>query len=140
LLSDRDWTGIGLVELIETRVVPYLGDPQQLVIAGPDLQLPADHALALGLVLHELAVNAARFGALSTPDGKVSVAWKSTPEKRLELSWLERGGPTPEVRERGFGTELIERGLDKILGSDVSYSLKKEGAVAKISFPLSAEA
>jgi PAS domain S-box-containing protein len=139
LLSDRDWTGIGLVELIETRVVPYLGDPQQLVIAGPDLQLPADHALALGLVLHELAVNAARFGALSTPDGKVSVAWKATPEKRLELSWLETGGPAPKARERGFGMELIERGLDKILGSDVSYSLKAKGAVAKISFPLSAE-
>jgi two-component sensor histidine kinase len=140
LLSDRDWTGIGLVELIEARVRPYLGEPQQLVMAGPDLQLPADHALALGLVLHELAVNAARFGALSTGKGLVSIAWHKAPERRLALTWKETGGPRIEATERGFGTELIERGLDKIVGSTVSYALNPKGAEAKISFPLPAEA
>jgi PAS domain S-box-containing protein len=140
LLSDRDWTGIGLVELIETRVKPYLGEPEQLSIAGPDLQLPADHALALGLVLHELTVNAARFGALTTAEGRVSVTWARTRDKRLDLTWRESGGPKPIARERGFGTELIERGLDKILDSEVKYTLEPKGAEAKISFPLPEEA
>jgi two-component sensor histidine kinase len=136
LLSDRDWAGIGLVELIETRVKPYIENPRQLALAGPDLELPADHALALGLVLHELAVNAARFGALSNETGVVSVAWTKTPERRLELSWKETGGPKVKAPERGFGTELIERGLDKIVGSDVHLTLESKGAEAKISFPL----
>jgi len=138
LLSDRDWAGIGLVELIESRLRPYLGEPKQLAIAGPDLQLPPDHALALGLVLHELAVNAARHGALSTRRGVVSIAWSRTPDRRLELSWKEKGGPAVKAQERGFGTNLIERGLDKIVDSEVSYVLEPEGAEAKISFPLPA--
>jgi PAS domain S-box-containing protein len=138
LLSDRDWTGIGLIELIQARVVPYVSEPSQLTIAGPDITLPADHALALGLVLHELAVNAARFGSLSSPLGRVSVAWKRTRGQQLEINWKERGGPDIGVPERGFGTELIERGLDKIVGSDVRYTFDPKGAEAKITFPLQA--
>lgn len=140
LLSDRDWTGIGLVELIEARVGAYVEDSRQLAIAGPDLQLPPDHALALGLVLHELASNAARFGALSTPEGVVSVAWRRTPDQTLALSWKETGGPAVNAAGRGFGTELIERGLDKIVGSKVQYGFEPAGAQATISFPLPAEA
>jgi PAS domain S-box-containing protein len=138
LLSDRDWSGIGLVELIEARIGPYLDQPKQLVIAGPDLQLPPDHALALGLVLHELAVNASRFGALSRRDGLVSIAWSRTPEGRLELTWLESGGPEVTSPARGFGTDLIERGLDKIVGSKVEFTIEPKGARAKIGFPLPA--
>lgn len=136
LLSDRDWAGIGLVELIETRLGPYLNDPDQLAIAGPDLQLPPDHALALGLVLHELTVNASRFGALSADGGLVSIAWSRTAEGRLELTWRETGGPKVGGHERGFGIDLIERGLDKIVGSEVSYIFEPQGAEARITFPL----
>jgi two-component sensor histidine kinase len=136
LLSDREWTGIGLVELIQARVGPYLREPNQLAIAGPDITLPADHALALGLVLHELAVNAAQFGSLSLPVGRVSVGWTQAPGHPLELTWMERGGPDVRVAERGFGTELIERGLDKIVGSKVQYTLAAEGAEARITLPL----
>jgi PAS domain S-box-containing protein len=138
LLSERDWSGIGLVELIESRLGPYLYAPKQLAMAGPDLQLPPDHALALGLVLHELAVNASRFGALSSRDGLVSIVWSSTPERRLDLSWKETGGPKVKAPERGFGTDLIERGLDKIVGSEVASTFEPSGAEAKISFPLPA--
>ena len=128
------------MELIETRVVPYLGDPQQLVIAGPDLQLPADHALALGLGAPRTR---GQRGALW---GAFHARWKS--QRRVEgdagetpgadRGWRPAGRP-PKAPERGFGMELIERGLDKIIDSDVSYTLKPEGAVAKISFPISAE-
>jgi PAS domain S-box-containing protein len=138
LLSDRDWTGIGLIELVQTRVAPYVSEPSQLAIAGPDITLPADHALALGLVLHELVVNAARFGSLSSPLGRVSLAWSLTDDERLDLSWIERGGPATGPTERGFGTDLIERGLDKIIGSEVVYTIGPKGAEARITFPLPA--
>lgn len=140
LLSDRDWAGISLVELVESRVRPYLAGDGQLRIRGEDLQLPPDHALALGLVIHELTVNAARYGALSTEAGRVTVAWTLSPNRVLEFTWKERGGPEPVGFERGFGTELIERGLDKILDSTVAYTLGPEGAEAEITMPLPAEA
>jgi two-component sensor histidine kinase/PAS domain-containing protein len=138
LLSDRDWSGIGLVELVETRVGPYLRSEGQLKLSGEDVQLPPDHALGLGLVLHELAVNAARFGALSTAEGSVGIAWSLLPSRQFEINWTERGGPVVHGGERGFGMELIERGLDKVLGSKVVFSLEPKGAEAKISFPLDA--
>jgi two-component sensor histidine kinase len=140
LLSDRDWSGIGLVELLKSQVDPYVLDAsEQLVVQGADLRLPPDQALGLGLILHELASNAVKYGALSRPDGKVTVSWSEAaePGRRIELVWKESGGP-PVVKpaEAGFGTRLIERGLDKVLDSTVELSFPAEGAEAKISLPL----
>jgi two-component sensor histidine kinase len=140
LLAERDWTGIGLVELLKSQVEPYLiaaGD--QLVLSGNDLRLPPDHALGLGLILHELASNAVKFGALSRPEGLVTVAWTESRQgaRRITLVWTESGGPrVGSLGEAGFGTRLIQRSLDKVLDSSVELSFPPEGATARISLPL----
>jgi two-component sensor histidine kinase len=140
LLADRDWSGIGLIELLKSQVEPYLLDsPEQFAFAGNDLRLPPDHALGLGLIIHELASNAVKFGALSQPGGRVKVSWIESggPPRRIELIWQESGGPTVGApRETGFGTWLIQRSLDKVLDSSVELSFPESGAVAKISLPI----
>src|SRR5690606_11795422 len=99
-------------------------------------QLPPDHALGLGIILHELASNAARFGALSTDRGRLRVSWV-VESGEVYLTWSESGGPA--VRrpgDGGFGSRLIRRSLDKILGSRVELEFAPEGVQAEISFPL----
>ena len=137
LLADRDWAGIGLLELVQSRVEPYaLHDGNRLTITGKDVQLPPDHALALGIVLHELASNAARYGALSTETGRVRIAWEIV-DNEVRLQWTETGGPVVgERRETGFGSRLILRSLDKILGSSVTLDFPPGGVEARIVLPL----
>jgi two-component sensor histidine kinase/PAS domain-containing protein len=137
LLADRDWAGIGMVELVDSQIGPYvIRDEQQLTVQGEDVQLPPDHALGLGIILHELASNAARFGALSTDTGKLRIAW-TVKDGELQLEWMESGGPPVEqTRDLGFGSRLILRSLDKILGSSVSLDFAPSGVEARISFPL----
>jgi two-component sensor histidine kinase len=140
LLSDKDWTGVRLWDLVQKQVAPYAqARPDQLVASGPDIDLPADHALGLALVLHELATNAARVGALSIPEGQVNIAWevRSVGETRLLMRWKETGGPEvspPEVT--GFGSILIARSLDKVLTSEVNLVYPRDGVEATISIPL----
>jgi PAS domain S-box-containing protein len=140
LLSDRDWTGIGLRELIGLQVGPYvLSDPAQLTIEGKDVRLPPDHALGLGLILHELSSNAVKYGALSTERGRIGISWtiESGPEPRVEMCWKESGGPpVQEPEDTGFGTQLIQRSLDKVLGSQVRLAFPRAGVEARIAFPL----
>ena len=137
LLADRDWAGIGLIELVDTQVGPYMLSAEgRLTVLGEDVLLPPDHALGLGIILHELASNAARFGALSGAAGSVRIAWRVS-NGEVQIEWIERGGPalvgTPEA---GFGSRLIRRSLDKIMGSSVSLEFAPEGVEARISFPL----
>jgi PAS domain S-box-containing protein len=140
LLSDRNWSGIGLVELIQSQVGPYLIErPDALVIEGEDVQLPPDHALGLGLILHELSSNAIRYGALSNRNGKVTIGWTQIggSERQLELNWTESGGPPViEPKEPGFGSQLIRRSLDKILDSHVTLEFPGSGVEARIALPL----
>jgi PAS domain S-box-containing protein len=141
LLSDRDWTGIGLVELVNAQVSPYVADPaHQLVLEGEDMQLPPDHALGLGLILNELASNAANYGALSMPGGQIEVSWNressADGDDQVTLVWKERGGPPVSVRRKGLGSRLIERSLDKVLDSEVSLRFPVDGVEAHITFPL----
>lgn len=141
LLSDREWSGIGLVDLITKQVEPYaIYDPGQVEVVGEDMVLPPDHALGLGIALHELATNAAKHGALSVPGGHVRVSWQIEPglnESRVVIHWIESDGPpvvSPEVR--GLGERLIERSLDKVLSSSVRLSYPESGMEAMISMPI----
>lgn len=137
LLADHDWSGIGITELVDSQVAPYsIADPARVKVLGEDVELPPDHALGLGIVLHELASNAARFGALSSGGGTVRIAWE-VKDRELHLTWTESGGPrVPPERATGFGSRLIQRSLDKILGSSVSLDFAPEGVEARVSFPL----
>lgn len=140
LLADRDWGGIGLVELITAQIGPsVIADPARLLIEGADVQLPPDQALGLGLILHELLSNAIKFGALSTPRGKINVSWRREPAPRplLRFIWKESDGPVVSPPgEPGFGTRLIQRSLDKIIDSQVSIDYPPAGVEVRVVLPL----
>ena len=140
LLSDSDWSGIGLVELIHSQVGPHvLANPEQLAIEGEDVQLPPDHALGLGLILHELSSNAVKFGALSSSHGRVTISWamEGGAHPLIRLDWKEDGGPEVQSSpEPGFGTRLIQRSLDKIIESQVTLEYLPTGVEARIVLPL----
>lgn len=141
LLSDREWRGIGIGELarIETRAFDT-GRQPRIAISGPELLLSPDQAVGLGLILHELASNAMKYGSLSAPSGKVDLDWKTQGRKgarRLVLTWRESGGPRAEPPDRqGFGSILIRRSLAKVIDSEVIHEFRPDGVFAEISMPL----
>ncbi|WP_246691082.1 sensor histidine kinase [Mesorhizobium sp. CU2] len=141
LLSDREWRGIGIGELARMEVKPFdSSDTPRITIAGPELLLSPDQAVGLGLILHELASNALKYGSLSVPSGKVDLAWKTQGRegaRRLALTWNESGGPEVEPPDRqGFGSILIRRSLSKVIDSDVTHEFRPGGVFAEISMPL----
>ena len=141
LLSDREWRGIGIRELVQIEVKPFdTADQPRMAISGADLLLSPDQAVGLGLILHELASNALQHGSLSAPSGKVDLQWKEHNRKgarRLVLTWRESGGPRVTTPERhGFGSILIRRSLAKVISSEVTHEFRPEGVFAEISMPL----
>jgi two-component system CheB/CheR fusion protein len=116
LLSDRNWTGVSLRTMLVEEMKPFdTPEHGNVVMDGPDIQLSPSGALALGMVVHELATNAVKYGALSVSGGRVNLAWRTAAGQDgedLVLDWIEQNGPPvqPPTR-RGFGTTLIERGF-----------------------------
>ncbi len=117
LLVDSDWRGADLATLAQSQLALFSGDPARVRISGESVFLPADLTTPFALVFHELATNAAKFGALSQREGAVGLVWNLSRRKDqplLTLTWRERGGPnTAEPKTKGFGTELIERAIPK---------------------------
>ncbi len=143
LLADRDWSGVQLYEVIGSQLGPgFRTKPDRASVHGDDVTLPADHALGLGLILHELTTNAHRYGAWSDDVGTVNIDWEIRPEPQpgLSLVWQDEGGPrvTPPS-EYGLGAKLIERSLAKVLDSDVQLEFAESGVVARIWMPLPQE-
>jgi two-component sensor histidine kinase len=141
LLSDREWKGISLPELARKEIAAF--DDQagsRILIKGDEVLITPDQALGLGMILHELASNALKYGALSVPDGHVRLNWALEgigPQRRLTVSWREVGGPKVEPPPReGFGMILIRRSLAKTLSSTVEHEFRPEGVVASITLPL----
>ncbi|MCF3641419.1 GAF domain-containing protein [Rhizobium sp. TRM95111] len=141
LLSDHEWGTIRLNELLRAQLLPYVEDyDRQIEIHKDEVRLGPDQAIGLGLVLHELTTNARRFGALSVPRGKVVITARVAEEdgeQVLHMTWHETGGPAVRPpRHRGFGSILIERSLDKVLGSSVHVEFLPQGLTAVIRLPL----
>lgn len=141
LLSDYEWGTIRLAELISKQLLPYVSDyGEQVELHKDEISLGPDQAVGLGLVLHELATNAVKYGALSVPKGKVVLTARRVVEDGesvLHLTWTEVGGPAVrEPRRRGFGSILIERSLDKVIGSSVKVEYLPAGVTALIRLPL----
>lgn len=141
LLSDREWRGIGIRELVEIELKPFQAAGQsRMAISGADVLLSPDQAVGLGLILHELASNALQYGSLSVSSGKVDLDWRVQGRKgarRLLLAWRESGGPRVAPPERhGFGSILIRRSLAKVISSGVIHEFRPDGVVAEISIPL----
>lgn len=142
LLTRQNWSGANLQEVVERALAPFVGDDARISIDGPATLLTTKQALSLSIVLHELATNAAKHGALSTESGKVSVVWSVTEGahgKFLQFTWTETGGPLVARPTRsGFGTRLIERNLASELGGTAMIEFRPEGVVTTINNPLDA--
>jgi PAS domain S-box-containing protein len=135
LLSESRWEGADLKRLIEEELAPYRrSDAARVRFSGPSIQLEPRVAQSLAMVLHELATNAAKYGALSAPEGRVSMAWERRPNGRLVLYWNETGGPViAPPKRRGFGTALIERTVRDQLEGEVHLDWSMSGLFCEIS-------
>jgi two-component system, chemotaxis family, CheB/CheR fusion protein len=116
LLVDSDWRGADLAMLAHKQFEPYVGgNPDRVRITGEPVFLPADLATPFGLVFHELATNAAKYGSFSRRAGTVDLGWSletRNGQPLLTVTWRERRGPkTTEPKAKGFGSELIERAI-----------------------------
>jgi len=143
LLANARWVGARLHELIRLQLGAFgAPDATSVTIDGDDVALEPSAALTLGLVLHELATNATKHGALASPSGRLKVRSQvdAGPDGiRLALTWRECGGPpaaTPP--QRGFGLTLIERALTYQLEGDVALEFRPEGLICEIRLPLRA--
>ncbi|WP_176762798.1 sensor histidine kinase [Pelagibacterium luteolum] len=119
----------GLVEdLVLDAITPFVGtNSDRIKVAGPDVNLRAKVASALAMALHELATNAVKYGALSTPQGRIQVRWRVI-EGRFEMRWEERGGPATDAPSQpGFGSVLISRVLQAETRGVVSTDYEHEG-------------
>ena len=142
LLVRESWYGASLDELIRSQLSNYLdGAAVQVTIEGPAIALKPEAAQNLGLALHELAINAAKFGALSVPTGRVSITWirrESAVDHALELDWREQLGPKVKARrKKGFGTMVIERNLARALDAEVNMDFDSDGLHCHIVIPAS---
>jgi two-component system, chemotaxis family, CheB/CheR fusion protein len=138
LLVESEWKGAGLAEFARQQLAPYVPQqPDRLRIEGEPVLLPADIATPFGLVLHELAVNAAKHGAFATRSGKVAVNWsisRGSNPRTLHFEWQETGGPAVErSAPAGFGSTLVENAIP---GGQVKRYFRNEGVICTIEVPL----
>ncbi len=138
LLTDSDWGTIPLRAVIEAELKHFSAPTDHSVtLDGPEVQLAPNDALSFGLAVHELATNAAKFGALSVSGGSVSVDWKQVEEGLAEVEWCERGGPeVSDSRQRGFGTELIEKIVAHELRNPVKLDFEQQGVRCILRVPI----
>ncbi|KQS74153.1 hypothetical protein ASG25_01635 [Rhizobium sp. Leaf384] len=143
MLTAQNWTGADLSDVLDTALV-LDGDPgrPRFDVTSPALRLEPHAALSLALALHELAINAAKFGALSRPDGRVDIVCETArleDEEVFRMTWREKGGPPVQTpQRRGFGFHLLERALPVELSGKVRIHHRPEGLVFELSAPLSA--
>jgi two-component sensor histidine kinase len=136
LLTETNWQGASLRALLEQVLQPFGGGrTAQCSLMGEDILIGANEAVAAAMLFHELATNAAKFGALSTPSGQVRIAWQLREEPaRLSVYWSESGGPpvTPPPG-RGFGMRLIEHGASP---GSAQVDFRPEGLVCSFELIL----
>jgi PAS domain S-box-containing protein len=142
LLVRESWYGASLNELIRSQLAGYLDrSAGQVSIDGPPIALKPEAAQNLGLALHELAVNAAKYGALSVPAGRVSITWsqpESTSGNAIALEWREQLGPKVKGRrKKGFGSMVIERNLTRAFDAEVNLEFDPDGLRCHIVIPAS---
>jgi two-component sensor histidine kinase len=140
LLVQESWHGASLHELARAQLAQYLdGAGAQVVIEGPGIVLKPEAAQSLGLAIFELLDNAARYGALSVPQGRASLKWHRRPVAQgggVEIAWAEEGGPNVSTPERrGFGTLVIERNLARAAEAEVDLAFTPDGVRCRMVIP-----
>ena len=137
LFGESRWTGAELHRLVREELAAYRQDGEgRTGIDGPYLLLQPDIAQAMAIALHELATNAAKYGALSASEGRVQVAWSLGPDERLVVSWTETGGPLVKPPTRpGFGMRVMEKMIQGQLKGEMHFDWRAEGLACEIALP-----
>jgi two-component sensor histidine kinase len=143
LLTHQNWEGAGLHDLIEAALKPFgvtNGRAERFRIEGANIRLLPKATLALGIAFHELATNALKYGAFSNEFGTILIAWNTkdqSADERLILTWRETDGPVVvPPTHRGFGSQVIERGLAHELEGEVNLKYLPGGVVCTIDIPV----
>lgn len=138
-LAEAAWSGVGIRRLIEVAMAPFRhAADHRITIDGPDADLKPRAAQSLALILHELATNAAKYGALSA-EGRVDIRWQRPPDRdQITITWNESGGPEiSKPPKGGFGTNLIERLSRYDLGGTAAFDYRPDGLRCRIELALS---
>jgi len=134
LLTLDNWEGASLEGVVRRALRPWREEDQtRFKVEGPAVHLGTKRALALGMAFHELATNAAKYGAFSNQTGMVHVTWTIEPDgARLKLRWEEQGGPLVlQPQKHGFGLRLLEHGLTREISGKVTLDFRPEGLVSE---------
>lgn len=136
LLTATHWRSAALMDVLQAELRPFAAERYELT--GPAVDLTPAQALAMGMIVHELATNAAKYGALSIEGGCVRAGWNVGEDDVLRLDWREENGPpvAPPTR-RGFGSRLIERSLRGSLRGEARLEFAPAGLICQIELPLS---
>lgn len=137
LLTQSHWEGADLRAILEHETEAYGATRVSLV--GPPVSLEPAVVLSLGMIFHELATNAAKYGALHTPGGRVLIDWSLADQRapKLHLTWREIGGPKVTAPDtRGFGSRLIERNIRHDLAGEIELVYAADGLIAELTLPL----
>jgi PAS domain S-box-containing protein len=135
LFAETRWIGAEVSAIATQELAPY-SDGKRTFTDGPPTLLAPDAAQAVAVALHELATNAAKYGALSTPDGHVRLEWSNAADGPLRLRWMETGGPVAQEPTRtGFGTRIVEQMIFQQKGK-VRFDWRKDGLVCEITLPV----
>jgi PAS domain S-box-containing protein len=140
LLAASRWEGADLKKIVEDELAPFArSDTDHLTVDGEELQLLVPAAQALALVIHELATNSVKYGALSIPSGHLSVSWHRTGAEgkdALVVDWVETGGPpvTAPLRQ-GFGSKVVLSSVERQLGGSVRLDWRREGLACQLTIP-----
>ncbi len=146
-LTRHHWESAELRELLSASVAPYVGmGPDRIVLRGEDIVLRPRAVLTLAMAFHELTTNAAKYGALSLPGGRIEIRWQLVPgdaagRRLLRIDWVEQKGPVvSEPETRGFGSKLIEGSVAAELGGNARLAFERGGVRCEIVIPLEAAA
>jgi PAS domain S-box-containing protein len=136
ILSDSRWEGAELTKLIEEELAPFRSaHADRIRLTGPKIVLDPTTAQTLALALHELATNAAKYGALSRASGRLDVGWEIRPAA-ISIGWRETGGPpTVAPRKSGFGTRIITSSVERQLGGKTAFDWRAEGLACSLFVP-----
>jgi PAS domain S-box-containing protein len=136
LFAESRWSGAELHTMVEQELAAYCPDKEgRARINGPKLLLEPSKAQTIAVTLHELATNAAKYGALSVRDGRVEVEWSIASDGQLVLRWRETGGPPIESpTRRGFGTRVMD-GMIRQLNGEMRFDWHSDGLTCEIAFP-----
>lgn len=140
LLAESRWEGADLRRLAEEELKPYrAAGTDRVAISGPTWALPPQAAQSVSMALHELATNAAKYGALSTPGGRIALDWARDPDGGLALRWRETGGGAIRPPTRGgFGLRMVDRAIGHQLGGVATFEWRPEGLACDIRIAASA--